>query len=317
MDIKSLYQSAIKQGITWDPRGEKAVLTELDKVKKGYEKKDEDEKEFFDTESLYNPYSDTRILNGSPDTQIKRILVGIDIDTSEIILSYILSSTGKKIDAIISHHPQGCALAGLPEVMGLQADLLNTFGVPLHLADFYTSQRISEVSRKIMPVNHTKPVDAARLLNIPFLCIHTPADNAVWNFLQKKFDTLKPDTVGDVLKTLRQIPEYKEATKRKAGPKIITGSPDSRCGKIMVDMTGGTEGTMELYDRLSSAGVGTLVCMHLSEEHFKKVQEQKINVIIAGHIASDILGLNLLFDAILPKDIETMCCSGFKRNYEN
>ena len=79
-------------------------------------------------------------------------------------------------------------------------------------------------------------------------------------------------------------------------------------------MTGGTEGPKELFARLSQAGVGTLVCMHLSEEHFAKVKPEHINVVIAGHMASDNLGLNLLFDKIESVEkLDIECCSGFER----
>jgi len=45
--------------------------------------------------------------------------------------------------------------------------------------------------------------------------------------------------------------------------------------------------------------------MHLSEEHFKNAKDEQINIVIAGHIASDTLGLNLLLDElekIVPED---------------
>jgi len=43
---------------------------------------------------------------------------------------------------------------------------------------------MKEVERRLMPVNHTRAVDAARLFNIPFMCLHTPADNMVATYLQ-------------------------------------------------------------------------------------------------------------------------------------
>jgi putative NIF3 family GTP cyclohydrolase 1 type 2 len=54
--------------------------------------------------------------------------------------------------------------------------------------------------------------------------------------------------------------------------------------------------------------------MHLSEEHFKKVKEKHINVVVAGHIASDNIGMNLLLDKIQQKGkLEIIGCSGFRR----
>ena len=78
-------------------------------------------------------------------------------------------------------------------------------------------------------------------------------------------------------------------------------------------MTGGTEGSKDIFQSLTTSGVNTIVAMHLSEEHRKEAEKNHLNVIIAGHIASDNLGLNLLFDSILDDGIDVLECSGFKR----
>ena len=36
--------------------------------------------------------------------------------------------------------------------------------------------------------------------------------------------------------------------------------------------------------------------MHYSEEHRKRAEELKLNLVIAGHISSDVLGMNLILD---------------------
>ena len=54
--------------------------------------------------------------------------------------------------------------------------------------------------------------------------------------------------------------------------------------------------------------------MHLSEEHLAKVKCANLNVVIAGHIASDNLGLNLLLDKIEKEEkFNCVSCSGFQR----
>jgi len=154
----------------------------------------------------------------------------------------------------------------------------------------------------------------ARLLNIPFLCVHTPADNMVANYLQRLLDKKKPDTLDDVLKILKDNPEYREATRNNAGPKILVGSKDRRAGKIFVDMTGGTEGSKDIFASLVNSGVNTLVGMHLSEDHRKEAEKHHLNVIIAGHISSDNLGMNLILDEIQKAGrLEVLSCSGFRR----
>ena len=117
---------------------------------------------------------------------------------------------------------------------------------------------------------------------------------------------------------MQDIPEYKEAAKNGSGPKILLGSNERSAGKIFVDMTGGTEGAKDIFGSLATSGINTIVCMHLSEEHRKEAEKQKINVVIAGHISSDNLGLNLLLDKVIGKNkIKIIECSGFRRIKRN
>lgn len=314
MKLKSLYEFAIKQGIELDPRGKDTVLKTLAQAKKDYDAlKDEDKKDF-DKEKLNNPYNDTRLLCGQPDKEIRTILAGIDMEVGEVLLADRLRDKGKKIDLVMAHHPEGKALAGFYEVMRMQADILNKMGVPITVADDLLAERIAEVERRVLSLNHTRAVDVAKILDLAFICVHTPSDNCVTSYLQKLMDKKKPDFLGDIMKILTEIPEYNLARENNAGPKILIGDKNKRTGKIFVEMTGGTEGSKDIFGRLSQAGVGTLVLMHLSEEHFKKVKEEHINVVIAGHIASDTLGLNLLLDELEKKErINILTCSGFQR----
>jgi len=304
----------IKEGIAADPRGKDIISKDLTRVKKEYEALKEKEKTFFDKERLTNPYADSRILNGDHATEIKKILLGIDIEVGEVLLADRLRQAGKKVDLVLSHHPEGSAYANFYEVMGMQADILNKFGVPINIAEGMLKERMREVERRVMPVNHTRAVDAAKILDIPLMCCHTPADNHVVNYLQKLFDTKKPDTIGEIVEALKEIPEYREGMKINAGPRILFGDPKNRAGKIFVDMTGGTEGPKDIFGKLETAGIGTIVAMHLGEEHLKNIQKGHINVVIAGHIQSDNLGLNLLLDKLVKEDkLEFIECSGFKR----
>jgi putative NIF3 family GTP cyclohydrolase 1 type 2 len=314
MKLSELFKKAISVGIENDPRGKDCVARELEETKKTYEEMKPKEKDSFDPDSLENPYSDSRLLVGSGDEEIENIMVGIDIDVGEITLAEILRGKGRKIDMLMSHHPGGRAFGNLYNVMFMQADILETYGVPINIAESLIEERIGEVERKLMPSNHARAVDAARLLNLPFVCLHTPADNMVASYLQKLFDDKKPYRLDDVLNLLLEIPEYKDARKYNAGPKLLLGSEKRKAGRIFVDMTGGTSGSKDIYKSLSLTGVNTIVGMHISEEHRKEAEQNHMNVIIAGHIASDTLGLNLLLDGTLAGEkINLLECSGFRR----
>lgn len=314
MILQEFYELAIQCGIDADPRGRATVEKELSETRKAYDELKHDEKEAFDTERLKNPYADSRILHGSPDRNVNKILIGIDMETPEMLLADRLNQKGAGIDLVLAHHPEGRAYANFYEVMKMQADILNRFGVPINVAENQLSSRMKEVERSLLPVNHTRPVDAARLLDIPYLCLHTPADNMVSSYLQARFDRESPSRLKDVVKLLKDIPEYREAIRNNAGPRVLIGSDDQRTGKIFVDMTGGTSGSKETIERLSQSGVGTIVGMHMSEDHRKEAEKHHLHVVIAGHISSDSLGLNLLLDAIEKRTpLQVIECSGFRR----
>ncbi|MFZ2356612.1 MAG: NGG1p interacting factor NIF3 [Candidatus Omnitrophota bacterium] len=264
-------------------------------------------------------FEDTAILYGDPKTKVKKVLVGIDIEVGELLLADKIRSN-QGLDLVISHHPEGYAYAQLYKVMSLQIDLLCKAGVAKEIAQELLEERQREVQRKILPRNHSRAVDAAKLLDLPFMCMHTPADNHVFSYLTRLINKEKPKTTQDIIDILIEIPEYKTAIKEKAGPRIIMGAPNRASGKVLIEMTGGTEGSADVYGNLYKTGVRTLVCMHLSEEHFKKVKDANLNVIIAGHISSDTLGLNLLLDNIEKEAKEKLTvinCSGFRRVTRN
>jgi len=314
LKLSKIYDLVVREGIAADPRGKDAVAKVLSKAGRDYEALKEKDKQYFDKERLRNPYADTRILYGSGSTEVKRIIVGVDMEVGEVVLADRLREKGMKIDLILAHHPEGRAWANFYEVMNMQPDIWAKFGVPINVAEGIMKDRVKEVERRVMPANHTRTVDAARLLDIPMMCAHTVADNHVVSYLQKLMDSKAPDTVAEVIDILKEIPEYQQAMKVNAGPRVFFGDPKNRAGKVFVDMTGGTEGPTNMFEKLEDAGVGTIVAMHLGEDHLKNAQKGHLNVVIAGHISSDNLGLNLLFDKLAKEEkLEFIGCSGFER----
>jgi putative NIF3 family GTP cyclohydrolase 1 type 2 len=145
------------------------------------------------------------------------------------------------------------------------------------------------------------------------MSMHTAADNCVTAFLQKMFDENKPERVKDVIELLLEIPEYRHSKKLGAGPVVISGSEERRAGKVMVDMTGGTEGPKEAVEKLAQAGVGTIVCMHMVDEIKEVAEKNHVNVVIAGHIASDSVGMNIILDEFEKRGVDIVPCSGLIR----
>jgi len=316
LTIKQIYNLAIYLGIKNDLRGQAIVKRKLERVKKHYQELSDSAKEEFDTERLTNPFSDSRFF-GDPNAKIKRVMSGIDIDVADLLVVKELEKQGKPIDLIIAHHPIGPALAGLHEVMDLQVELMAKYGVPINIAESLMHIRMSEVARGLSPVNHNRVIDAAKLLGLNLMCVHTPADNMVANFLDKeiKKEAKNIETVGDLLKLLKKIPEYKEAIKQKSGPRLFTGKESNYTGKIaLTEITGGTEGSKEMYQHIATAGVGTIVGMHMKEDSRNEAEKAHLNIVIAGHMSSDSIGMNLFLDEVVKQGVEVIPCSGLIRN---
>lgn len=310
MTIKEIYNLAIQMGIKADFRGEEGIRKFLENKKKKYEKMDEKEKEEFDIEALENPYLDSRIYHIAEDKEIKKVLVGVDIEPAEILMTKEIGD----IDLIIAHHPIGKGLAHLADVMDLQCDVLNFYGVPINIAEGLMKERIEEVARGVNSANHQRTVDAAKLLKVSLVNFHTPCDNLAAKFLKDLIEEKKPERIGELIDLLKEIPEYKEAMKIGAGPKIFVGAPENRCGKVaLTEITGGTEGSPKLFEKMAQAGIGTVIGMHISEEHKKEAESAHMNVVIAGHISSDSLGINLFLDELEKQGIEIIPCSGLIR----
>lgn len=314
MKLREIYEIAVKTGIKEDQRPKKAIEETLKKAKSEYKKAKGIDKATFDKERMKNPYGDTRILNGAGNEEIKDVMVGVDIGVEEILLADRLRDKGISVDLVVSHHPSGKALTHLYQVMEIQPSLWEKYGLSKEVAEGLMKERIEQVYRGVSPSNHTKTLDAARLLGIPFMCTHTVADNCVSNYLQKLFDKKKPKKLKSVVSILKTIPEYRYAMRDAVGPFIMIGDENKEAGKIFVDMTGGTSGPDKIFGRLSQAGVKTVVGMHCRETGYTMAKSEFINYVIAGHISSDNVGMNLLFDEVEKKGkLNFIECSGFRR----
>jgi putative NIF3 family GTP cyclohydrolase 1 type 2 len=305
MKLKEIYQLAVKEGIKADPRTSKQIEKILEKENDKFDKLKGREKKEFDKERLKSPYSDTRI-HFDNGTEVKKVLVGIDIDVAEMLLAKELGA-----DTVICHHPLGPALSRLDQVMDMQADVLEQYGIPINIAESLIEKRISEVSRGLSPANHYQVIDAAKLLDIKLINIHTPADNLVYRKVKDKIEKDTPETIEELIKLLKSIPEYRKAAEMQMGPEIFVGSPERRTGKIAVtEITGGTSGSKDIYEKMSQYGIGTVVGMHMEEESRKNAEKHHINVVIAGHMASDSVGVNLFLKKLKKEKIDLIPAGG-------
>lgn len=316
MKLQKFFDRAVELGMQYDPRDKKDIERMLRKQKQKAEKLTGKEKELFDDERTWNPYSDCRIINGDGSEEFTHIAVGIDIETPELLLIDRLREKGKKIDGALIHHPEGRALADLEKVMPLQIDLLGGVGVPVNHAEGLLRPRMDKIWRSIHADNLFRTERAAELLDIPSVVCHTITDNMVWSFMEKHICPHTYDEVDEIVKAILEIPEYAWYAKRGNPPIIVSGSASSRTGKVCAtEFTGGTNGPEEFFEAKARAGVGTVLSMHATEKSVEEAKKHHINIIQCSHMASDALGINLMLDA-MKKDNPTMTfteMSGFVR----
>jgi len=309
MTIQEIFDLAIKLGREADPRPQEEIDKQLARIKRAHEAMPAKQREFFPKEKLTNPYLDSAIhFAGDPQKEIKKIMVTMDPDESEVLLGKELG-----VDLVMGHHPIGQSLALLDDSMEMQLLVYQKYGVPINIIQGLMKKRIAQVERSVHVANHFIQPDSARLLKVNLMNIHSPADNLLDQFLFNLAEGAKPEFVEDLVDTLFDITEYQESARRGAPVKVFTGNPKNYCGKIMIDMTGGTNGSENVYSHLATAGIGTILTMHRPENHYEIAEKSFINLIVAPHIASDSLGMNLFVDELEKKGIEILPAGGFIR----
>jgi hypothetical protein len=316
MKLKNLYKRTIEIGIQADPRDKKYIDKILKKHADRQKKLEGKEKEYADAERTWNPYSDSRILNGTGEEEVQRLMIGIDIEPAEMLLADRLRERGEKIDCVMIHHPEGRALADLEKVMSIQADVYHAAGVPVNQTEALLRPRQEKIWRAIHADNFLRTERTAELLGIPAFTCHTVTDNLVWRHIEKAICQKPWDDLSEIINALHEQPEYDYYARKGSPAIIVNGSGSGRPGKIVATgFTGGTNGPEELMEQQAAAGVGTILCMHFTEKEVEIGRKNNLNMIQCNHMASDAMGINLLLDILMKEErkLDVLSVSGFVR----
>ncbi len=320
MTLEQLYKKVVEIGMEADPRSSEQIERFLKSKKEEFKKlKTKEEKELHG-DRTWNPYDDTRIIFGAADRTIRTIFVGIDVGPSELLLIDRLNAQRKAegkplIDAAMGHHPEGYALGGLACVMDdIHVEILRQAGVPVNVAEKINASRIRDVHVSIQSANLHRPMEYAKLLDIPLICCHTVADNSAYQTIKRVVEKAKPYLLKDIVDAMMKIPCYKKASALFDKPvSIAVGSPESRAGKIIIGgFTGGTEGNPEVLEfAVNTAGVGTTIQMHMTLKHRELSEKFRLNTIIGNHMASDSIGMQPIVDFMRKEGLEVVTGSGY------
>jgi len=231
------------------------------------------------------PEDSTIYINGSG---IKKIFFGIDAGVPELWLAKKLG-----YDCVIAHHPVGgTAIINFHKVFQRHVQQMVAAGVPEEEAKKAVKKKLADLEVDGHSRNYGHAVDAARLLKMPYMNIHTPLDEIGRKVMAEKISKrLKGNSkVQDVVEALEELPEFKNAT---TDIKIRVGKPDNPAGKVVVSHGAGTNGGYEIARTYFKHGIGTVVYIHVGLGDLEKLKAEGIgNLVVTGHIASDSVGIN-------------------------
>ena len=120
-----------------------------------------------------------------PGQNIKKVLFGIDIGVSELLLAKQLG-----YDAVIAHHPPMASALPAWQVYQRHIALLVQAGVSEEAAAAAVLPRVRHMKAAFQAANHDHYPSIAKLLQIPFMNIHCPLDELGRRIIQGKIDAL-------------------------------------------------------------------------------------------------------------------------------
>jgi hypothetical protein len=196
--------------------------------------------------------------------------------------------------AVIAHHPAGYA-GPFWDVYYLHVGQMVAAGVPQDVAEAAVAARIEGFKAASQRENYDHTASVARLLEIPFLNIHSPLDEVGRRIMQRTANEQlahKPDsTVADVRDALMRLPEYAAARTRMQNP---LGDWDAPAGKVVVSHGAYTNGGYLVAHAYLTHGVDTICCIHFPLEDAQRLASEGVrgNILVMGHIAGDSVGIN-------------------------
>ncbi len=299
MKLIEIFEKGIKLGLEYDLR------------------KDIDNKIFYGLKK--NPYPDSLIVAGNNQKKINNLFVCIDIDVSTLLLVNEIIKKGTQIDGILSHHPTGKGMYNIIKVIELQKENWQRAGIREAEAQKLFEKIYSDESIETKG-NYNGPENAANLLEIPLICLHTPIDNIVQNFFEDFFVNKQDLGVDEVLNEVKDIPECKMASENGDVPMILKNNKSEIVGRYFIDMTGGVDPPDRVFKLLKKAGINTIVGMHYNLDNVKAIIESRLSAFICGHMACDSIGMNIFCDFLEKEGVNIISGSGFyrfKRNEKN
>ena len=248
-----------------------------------------------------------------PGANIRRVMMGVDIGAAELMLGKQLG-----VDAVIAHHPAGgAAQLNYARVLDTQTRFLRQAGVADDVAVTTIAPKIRAADLTAQTRNFDHVPSVARLLEMPFLNVHLPLDEygrrVMDDAVQTHLATVNSErtaTVRDVIDALRTLPELRDA---ETGIEVAAGDPTFPAGRVFVFHGAGTNGGYAAANAMWDAGIGTVVYIHIAPSDAAQLvalNRPDRSVVISGHIASDMIGINRYVAELERRGVEVIRMSG-------
>ncbi len=247
-----------------------------------------------------------------PGQNLKDALVGIDLDTAELLMAKQLG-----FDLVISHHPKGGeATLRFPEVLHRHVEMMIEHGVPKEVAEQAMAERIYDARCQAQMANYDHAPSCARLLKIAYMNIHLPLDEIGRKRLLASVAKLRPQsTVGELIERFTQdMSEFRNAHTQI---ELRVGRLENKLGRVVVSHACGTNGGYPVAKAYFEHGIDTVIYIHCSGSDSRRLKQEfeakNKNLIVTGHIASDSLGINPFIAELERRGMRVTRASGVVR----
>jgi hypothetical protein len=148
---------------------------------------------------------------------------------------------------------------------------------------------------------------------MPFMNVHLPLDELGRRMMVDAIDNHVGGIDGaplvqDAIDGLMVLPEFETAATRIVVP---VGGADQPLGKLAVIHGAGTNGGANVATACFQNGIDTVLYIHCAGDEVSRLRERGIgNLIVSGHIASDLVGINPYVREIEARGVEVVRMSG-------
>jgi hypothetical protein len=238
-----------------------------------------------------------------PGSNLKRAMFGIDIDSGELALAKQMG-----FDVAIAHHPSGGATwADFPAVLERHGPIMIGAGVPPAEARAAVEMLKDEHAPRTHLMNYDRWPSVARMLKLPFMNIHAPADEVGRRVMHETIAARvkRGARVADAIAALHALPEFAHA---RTPIVMRMGSADAPLGKWAFVHGAGTNGGYPVASALFRHGLDTIFYIHIDPAHLKRLKDEfgtrPKNLVVTGHIASDSVGINVIIRRLRQEGLE-------------